>query len=95
VYNTGGKGKGGVGGNMGYIDSSSGDFLVQGSNCEFCWLTNKNGPAFILQNYQAPHERQASRRDLVHAERTVLQARRCSCIIHHLYRSDLVHLGAN
>jgi len=29
VYNTGGKGKGGVGGKTGYIYSSTGDFLIQ------------------------------------------------------------------
>jgi hypothetical protein len=40
LYNTGGKENGGVGGKKGYIYSSSGDFLVQGSTCEFCWLGN-------------------------------------------------------
>jgi hypothetical protein len=40
VFNTGGKDNGGVGAKMGYIYSSSGDFLVQGSTCEFCWLIN-------------------------------------------------------
>jgi len=44
VYNTGGKEKGGVGGKKGYIYSSSGDFLLQGSTCEFCWLTNTKRP---------------------------------------------------
>jgi len=36
VYNTGGKEKEGVGREKGYIYSSSGYFLVQGSTCEFC-----------------------------------------------------------
>jgi hypothetical protein len=36
----GGKDTGGVGRKKGYIDSSSGNFLVQGSTWEFCWLTN-------------------------------------------------------
>jgi hypothetical protein len=40
VLNTGGKDNGGEGGKKGYIYSSSSDFLVQGSTCEFCWLTN-------------------------------------------------------
>jgi len=40
VYNTGGKAKEDVCGKKGYIYSSSGDFLVQGSTCEFCWLRN-------------------------------------------------------
>jgi len=40
VFNTGGKDNGGVGGKKGYIYSSSGDFLIQGSTCESCWLTN-------------------------------------------------------
>jgi hypothetical protein len=44
VYNTGGKEKGGVGGKKGYIYSSSSDFLVQASTCEFCWLTNTKQP---------------------------------------------------
>jgi len=40
VYNTGVKEKGDVGGKKGYIYSSSGDFLDQGSTSEFCWLRN-------------------------------------------------------
>jgi hypothetical protein len=48
VYNMGGKEKGGVGGNKGYIYSSSGDFLVEGSTCEFCWLTNTKRPSLHL-----------------------------------------------
>jgi len=40
VYNTGGNENGGVGGKKGYIYLSSGDFLVHGSTCEFCWLRN-------------------------------------------------------
>jgi hypothetical protein len=40
VFNTGAQDNGGVGGMMGYIYSSSGDFLVQDSTCEFCWLMN-------------------------------------------------------
>ena len=37
MYNTGGKENGVVGGKKGYINSSSGDFLVQGSTVELCW----------------------------------------------------------
>jgi len=48
VYNTGGKEKGGGGGKKGYIYSSSGDFLVQGSTCQFCWLTNTKRPSLHL-----------------------------------------------
>jgi len=48
VYNTGGKEKGGEGGNKGYIYSISCDFLVQGSTCEFCWLTNTKRPSLHL-----------------------------------------------
>jgi hypothetical protein len=48
VYNTGGKAKGGVGGRKGYIYSSSGDFLVQSSTCEFCWLRNTKRPSLDL-----------------------------------------------
>jgi hypothetical protein len=40
VLNKGGKDNGVVGGKKGYIYSSSGNFLVQGSTCEFCWLMN-------------------------------------------------------
>jgi hypothetical protein len=40
VYTMGGKEKGDVGGNKGYIYSSCCDFLVQGSTCEICWLSN-------------------------------------------------------
>jgi hypothetical protein len=40
VYNTGGKEIGDVAGKKGYIYSCSGDFLVQGSTCEICWLRN-------------------------------------------------------
>jgi hypothetical protein len=40
VFNRGRKDNGGVGGRKGYIYMSSGDFLVQGSTCEFCSLTN-------------------------------------------------------
>jgi len=40
VYNTGGKEKGDVGGKKGYIYSCSGDFMFQGSTCEFRWLRN-------------------------------------------------------
>jgi hypothetical protein len=36
VFNTGGKDNGGVGRTNGYIYSSSGDFLVRSSTCEFC-----------------------------------------------------------
>ena len=36
MYNTGGKVNRDVGGHKGYIYSSSGDFLVQCSTCEFC-----------------------------------------------------------
>jgi len=45
VYNTGGKEKAGVGGKQGYIYSSSGDFLVQGSTFELYWLTNTKRPS--------------------------------------------------
>jgi hypothetical protein len=38
--NTGGNNIGDVGGKKGYIYSSTGDFLVQGSTCEFCCLMN-------------------------------------------------------
>jgi hypothetical protein len=37
---TGGTDNGGLGGKPGYIYICSGDFLVQGSTCVFCWLTN-------------------------------------------------------
>jgi hypothetical protein len=40
VFNMGGINTGGVGWKMGYIYSSSGDFLVQGSTCDLCWSTN-------------------------------------------------------
>jgi len=40
--------KGGVGGNKGYIYSSSGDFLVQCSTCEFCCLKNTKRPSLHL-----------------------------------------------
>jgi hypothetical protein len=40
VFNMGGKDNGGVARKKGYIYSSSGDFLVQGSTREICWLTN-------------------------------------------------------
>ena len=46
--NTGGKEKGGVGGKKGYIYSSSGNFSVQGSTCEFFWLTNTKRPCLHL-----------------------------------------------
>jgi len=61
----------------------------------FVGYSTQHSSAFILQNYQAPYEQQASRRDLVHAERTVYHAGRYFTIIHHFYRSDLVHLTAN
>jgi hypothetical protein len=48
VYDTGGKETAGVGGKKGYIYSSSGDFLVPGSNCEFCWLMNTKLPSLHL-----------------------------------------------
>jgi hypothetical protein len=40
VFNKRGKDSEGVGEKKGYIYSGSGDFFVQGSTCEFCWLTN-------------------------------------------------------
>jgi hypothetical protein len=40
VFITGGKDNGGVDGKKGSIYLSSSDFLVQGSTCEFCSLTN-------------------------------------------------------
>jgi hypothetical protein len=55
----------------------------------------QNGAAFILPHYQAPHERQASRRDLVLVVRTVYNAGCCFGISYHFCRSNLVHLGAN
>jgi hypothetical protein len=93
VYNTVGKENGGVGGKKGYIYSSSGYFLVQ--LVSFVGYRTQNGPAFILQNHQGPHERQASRQDLVLAESPVYDAVRCVCITHHFNRSDLMHLGGN
>jgi len=54
VYNTGGNTTGGVGGKQGYIYWSSGDFLIQ--LVGFVGQRTQNGPAFILQNHQAPHE---------------------------------------
>jgi hypothetical protein len=41
VYNTGGEEKGDVAEKKGYIGLCCGEFLVQGSTCEFCWLRNK------------------------------------------------------
>ena len=38
--NLGGQYNGGEGGKKRYIYPSSADFLVQGSTCEFCWLTH-------------------------------------------------------
>jgi len=49
--------------------------------------------AFILAHHQAPHQRQASRQDLVLTVRIVCIAGRCVSITHYFYRSDLVHLG--
>jgi len=86
------KENGGVGGKKGDIYSSSCDLFhilrVVGQ-----WT--QTGPAIILHNNQAPHEWGASRRDLVVAVTIVCDARRCFGITYHLYRSDLVHLGAN
>jgi len=72
VLYKGGREKGGVGGKKGYIYSTYCDYLVQlvrydnvDSYPALCWLKNTNGPAFILHNHQAPHEREALRRDLV------------------------------
>ena len=55
VYDTGGKEKGGVCRNTGYIYSSSGDFLVQlvrydtfDSYPGFCWSTNTKQPSLHL-----------------------------------------------
>jgi len=52
VYNKWGKEKGGVCGKNGYTYSSSGDFLVQGSTCEFCWLKNTKRPNLLLVEIQ-------------------------------------------
>ena len=48
MYNTGAEEKAVVGEKEGYIYSSSGDFLVQGSTSEFCWLTNTKCPSLHL-----------------------------------------------
>ena len=48
-----------------------------------------------MQNLTPAHQRQASRRDLVLAERAVYDAGHCFGIVYHLFRSDLEHLGAN
>jgi len=93
VYTMGGKENGGVGEKMGYIWSSSGDYLVQHLGLVGSWT--QNGPAIILQNHQPPHVWQALRWDLVLTEQTVNDAGHCICIPHHFNRSDLVHLGAN
>jgi len=53
VYNTGGQENGGVGSQKGYIFSSSRDFLVQGSTCEFCWLTNTKWTSLHLSELPA------------------------------------------
>jgi hypothetical protein len=49
----------------------------------------------MLHNHQGCHQWGASRWDLIHAVRTVCDAGRCFGISDHLYRSDLLHLGAN
>ena len=60
------------------------------------WVNNsKNGPACILHNHQAPQEWESSSQDLGLAVRRVYDAGRCLCIAHHIYGSDLVHLGAD
>jgi hypothetical protein len=48
ALNTGGKDNGGAGGKKEYIYSSSGNFLVQGSTGEFCWLTNTKRHSLYL-----------------------------------------------
>jgi len=45
-WNTEGKGHGGVSGKTGYKYSSSGEFLVQGSTCNLCSLTNTTWHSF-------------------------------------------------
>jgi len=72
VFNMGGKENGGVGGKNEYIYPSSCNFLVQlvrydnfDSYPAFGWFMNRNSPAFILHNHYAPHEWEASRRDLL------------------------------
>jgi hypothetical protein len=91
VYNTRGIQNGAEDGKMRYIYSSSGDFLIQ--LLISVGYQTQNGPACSLQNHMLPHERQASRRDYVLAERTVYDAGHCLCITYHFYCSDLMHLG--
>jgi len=92
VFNPGGKETGGVGRKKGYIYSSSCDFI---HILRFVGYWTQNGPAFILHNYQAPHEWGASKRDLVLMVSTVWEARRWFGITYHFCHSDLVHLKAN
>jgi len=61
----------------------------------FCSVSNTKRPSLHLAQLPGPHACEASRGDLVHAERKVYDAGRCHCITHYFYRSDLVHLGAN
>jgi len=61
----------------------------------FVGQRTQHGPAFIFHNRQAPHECEASGRDLVLVVWKVYDARCCFCISHHCHRSDLVHLGAH
>jgi hypothetical protein len=74
VYNIGGNEKGGVGGKKGYINSSSGNSLVE--LMSIVGYRIQNGTAFIMQNHMLPRERQASRSDLVLPDRTVYDAGR-------------------
>ena len=91
VCNTGGNENGGVCGKKGYTYSSPRDLI------HILWFVGywtQNGPAFILHNHRAPHEWEASRRDLLLAVRTICDTGHCFAITYHIYRSGLVHLGA-
>jgi len=92
VYNPGRKDNGGVGGKKGYIYSNSCHLI---HILRFVGYWTQNGPAFIFNNHQGPHEWGASRRDVLLVVRTVCDAGRCFGITYHHYHSDLIHLGAN
>jgi hypothetical protein len=101
VFITGGNDNGGVRVKKGYIYSNSGDFLVQGSTCEFGWLMNTTrrslhlAAPFILLPHRAPYERQASRRELILAVRIPWHAGCCFGLSYHFYRPHHMHVGAN
>jgi hypothetical protein len=81
-------------GNMGYIYSSSGDFLVQGSTCEFYLLMNTNRRCLRVAAPPVTSWTISLETWFSNCGEDSLQHRVLLCISYHFYCSDLVHLRA-